>query len=91
MTSHQINLVQSSFSKVAPIADGAADLFALGLSEIAPGGKPVVRGEGRQQERRPMATLGVVVDGLANPDAVLPTAKATAVKHGGYGFWAASR
>ena len=44
MTPDQIDLVQSSFAKVVPIADAAAELFYGRLFEIAPEVKPLFRG-----------------------------------------------
>jgi hemoglobin-like flavoprotein len=89
MTPDQIDLVQSSFAKVVPIADVAADLFYGRLFEIAPETKPLFRGDMREQGRKLMTTLGVVVSSLRNLEAVLPAAKALAVKHVGYGVVAA--
>ncbi len=89
MTPIQIDLVQSSFAKVAPIPDTAAALFYGRLFEIAPELKPLLRGDMAEQGRKPMMTLGVVVNGLKNLDAVLPAAKALAVKHVGWGVKAA--
>ena len=89
MTPDQIDLVQSSFARVAPIADVAADLFYARLFEIAPEVKPLFRGDMREQGRKLMTTLGVVVASLKNLEAVLPAAKALAVKHVGYGVGAA--
>ena len=89
MTSDQIDLVQSSFAKVVPIADAAAELFYGRLFEIAPEVKPLFRNDMREQGRKLMTTLGVVVGSLKNLDAVLPAAKALAVKHVGYGVTAA--
>ena len=89
MTSDQIDLVQSSFAKVVPIADAAAELFYGRLFEIAPEVKPLFRNDMREQGRKLMTTLGVVVSSLKNLDAVLPAAKALAVKHVGYGVTAA--
>jgi hemoglobin-like flavoprotein len=85
MTPHQIALVQASFVKVAPIADAAAGLFYGRLFEIAPEVKPMFKGDIAEQGRKLMATLGVVVKGLSNLEAVLPAAKALAVKHVAYG------
>jgi nitric oxide dioxygenase len=85
MTPHQIDLVQSSFAKVAPIADAAAVLFYERLFEIAPEVRPLFHGDLAEQRRKLMTTLGVVVNGLKNLDAVLPAARALAVKHVGYG------
>ncbi len=89
MTPNQIDLVQSSLAKVAPIADVAADLFYRRLFEIAPEVKPLFHRDMREQGRKLMTTLGVVVNGLRNLDAILPAAKALAVKHVGYGVKAA--
>lgn len=89
MTPNQIDFVQSSFAKAAPIANVAAGLFHRRLFEIAPEVKPLFRRDMREQGRKPMTTLGVVVNGLQDPDAILPAAKALAVKHVGYGVKAA--
>lgn len=85
MTPKQIELVQSSFAKVAPIAEAAARLFYGRLFEIAPEVKPLFKGEMKEQGRKLMGTLATVVNGLTNIDMVLPTAKALAVRHVAYG------
>ena len=89
MTPHEIELVQSSFAKVAPIADTAAQLFYARLFEIAPSVKPLFHGDMAEQRRKLMAALGVVVKGLTNLEAVVPVAQALAVRHVGYGVKAA--
>jgi hemoglobin-like flavoprotein len=85
MTPDQIALVQDSFKKVVPIADVAADLFYGRLFEIAPEVKPMFRGDIKEQGRKLMATLGVVVTGLTKLETVLPAASALAKKHVDYG------
>lgn len=85
MTPDQVDLVQSSFAKVVPIADVAAGLFYGRLFEIAPDVKPLFRSDMREQGRKLMTTLGTVVSGLTNLEAILPAAKALAVKHVAYG------
>ncbi|WP_398478800.1 globin family protein [Tardiphaga sp.] len=85
MTPDQIALVQDSFKKVVPIADVAADLFYGRLFEIAPEVKPMFRGDIKEQGRKLMATLGVVVTGLTRLETVLPAASALARKHVDYG------
>lgn len=85
MTPRDIDLVQSSFAKVVPIADTAAKLFYGRLFEIAPEVKPLFKGDMAEQGRKLMTTLAVVVNGLRNLEAVLPAAKALAVKHVAYG------
>ena len=89
MTPIQVDLVQTSFAKVAPIADTAAALFYGRLFEIAPELKPLFHGDMAEQGRKLMMTLGVVVNGLKNMDAILPAAKALAIRHVGYGVKAA--
>lgn len=85
MTPEQIDLVQSSFAKVAPIADAAAKIFYARLFEIAPQVKPLFRTELVEQGKKLMTTLAVVVNGLKNPDAIIPEAKKLAVRHLDYG------
>ncbi|WP_417669513.1 globin family protein [Roseibium sp.] len=85
MTPDQIQLVQTSFAKVAPIAEDAAALFYGQLFEIAPEVKPLFKSDLSEQGRKLMTTLGVVVNGLTNLEAVLPAARALAVKHVDYG------
>ena len=85
MTPNQIELVQQSFMKVAPISDKAAALFYGRLFEIAPDVMLLFHGDMAEQGRKLMATLTVVVNGLGKLDAILPTASALAKRHAGYG------
>src|SRR5450432_3580838 len=85
MTPEQIVQVQQSFGKVAPIAEQAAAVFYSRLFEIAPEVKPLFRGDMKEQGRKLMATLAVVVNGLTNLEAILPAASALAKKHVTYG------
>ncbi|MEL6680704.1 MAG: globin family protein, partial [Pseudomonadota bacterium] len=85
MTPAQIEAVQSSFAKVAPISDKAAELFYGRLFEIAPEVKPMFAGDMAEQGKKLMKTLGTVVNGLNNLDTVLPAAKDLAARHVTYG------
>jgi hemoglobin-like flavoprotein len=85
MTPAQVELIQGSFAKVAPISEQAAALFYGRLFEIAPEARPLFRGDMDEQGRKLMATLAVVVNGLSNLDAVLPAASALAKRHVAYG------
>lgn len=85
MTPEQVSLVQSSFAKVAPIADTAAALFYDRLFTIAPSVKQMFKGDMAEQGRKLMATLAVVVNGLRNLEAILPAASALAQRHVSYG------
>ena len=64
MNASDVTLVQDSFKKVAPISEVAAELFYGRLFEVAPQVKPMFRGDMKEQGRKLMATLGVVVTGL---------------------------
>jgi nitric oxide dioxygenase len=85
MTPEQIDLVQSSFAKVAPIAGEAAKIFYARLFEIAPEVKPLFRTELTEQGKKLMSTLAVVVNGLRAPETILPAAQKLAVRHVDYG------
>jgi nitric oxide dioxygenase len=85
MTPSQVDLVQASFAKVAPIAEPAAELFYGRLFDIAPEVKPLFHGDMKEQGRKLMTTLAVVVNGLKAPESILPAAKSLAIKHVGYG------
>jgi len=85
VTPDQIVAVQESFAKVVPISEQAAMLFYGRLFEIAPAVKPLFRGDLTEQGRKLMATLSVVVTGLANLESLLPAASVLAKRHAGYG------
>jgi hemoglobin-like flavoprotein len=81
----QINLVQESFAKVAPISEQAATLFYDRLFEVAPTVKVMFPADMKEQRKKLMATLAVVVNGLSNLESVLPAASALAKRHVSYG------
>jgi nitric oxide dioxygenase len=85
MTPEQVNLVQQSFAKVAPISEQAAVLFYDRLFEVAPSVKAMFPVDMTEQRKKLMATLAVVVNGLSNLEAVLPAASALAKRHVSYG------
>src|SRR6202161_2819538 len=85
MTEDQVNLVQQSFAKVAPISETAAVLFYDRLFEVAPSVKAMFPADMTEQRKKLMATLAVVVNGLANLQSILPAASALATRHVSYG------
>jgi hemoglobin-like flavoprotein len=89
VTPDQIAATQKSFAKVVPISERAAVLFYGRLFEVAPAVKPLFRGDMTEQGHKLMATLSVVVTGLANLESLLPAASALAKRHVGYGVKAA--
>ena len=85
MTQDQVQLVQQSFSKIAPIADQAAVLFYDRLFETAPQVKAMFPADLTEQRKKLMATLAVVVNGLGDLTSILPAASALAKRHVAYG------
>jgi hemoglobin-like flavoprotein len=85
MTPDQVTLVQQSFARVAPISETAAVLFYDRLFEIAPSVATMFPTDMKEQRKKLMATLAVVVNGLGNLDSVLPAASALAKRHVSYG------
>jgi hemoglobin-like flavoprotein len=85
MTPDQVKAIQGSFAKITPISERAAALFYRRLFEIAPAVKPLFRGDMKEQGRKLMATLGVVVNGLSNLESILPAASTLAKRHVTYG------
>jgi hemoglobin-like flavoprotein len=85
MTPEQVNLVQQSFAKVAPISEQAAVLFYDRLFEVAPSVKAMFPADMAEQRKKLMGTLAVVVNGLNDLGAVLPAASALAKRHVSYG------
>jgi hemoglobin-like flavoprotein len=85
MTPDQVNIVQQSFAKVAPIADQAAVIFYDRLFEIAPAVRAMFPDDMKEQRRKLMATLAIVVNGLSNLEMILPAASSLATRHVAYG------
>jgi hemoglobin-like flavoprotein len=89
MTPQQIELVQTSFKKVVPIAGTAADLFYGRLFEIAPEVRPMFPEDLKDQKIKLMSMLGTAVTNLHKLETILPAVKALGERHKGYGVTAA--
>lgn len=89
MTPEKIELVQTSFKKVVPIAATAADLFYDRLFEIAPEVRPMFPQDMKEQKSKLMGMLGTAVSNLHQLETILPAVKALAERHKGYGVTAA--
>jgi hemoglobin-like flavoprotein len=85
MTPRQIEIVQQSFAKVAPIADVAADLFYNRLFELDPSLRKLFSGDMKKQGGMLMSMLASAVRGLSNPNALLPVLTMLGRRHAGYG------
>ncbi len=89
MTPQQIELVQTSFKKVVPIAGTAADLFYNRLFEIAPETRSMFPADLKEQKGKLMSMLGTAVTNLHKLEEILPAVKALGQRHKGYGVTAA--
>ena len=85
MTPEQIQLVQSSWEKVKPIKEKAAELFYGKLFELNPAFKQLFPNDMVEQGKKLMSVLNVAVNSLKNLEAILPTVKDLGKRHIGYG------
>ena len=89
MTPQQVELVQTSFKKVVPIATTAAELFYNRLFEIAPETRAMFPKDLTEQKGKLMSMLGTAVTNLHKLDTILPAVKDLGQRHKGYGVTAA--
>lgn len=85
MTPEKIEILRSSFDKVAPISETAAELFYARLFEIAPEVKPMFKGDMKEQGKKLMASIAAVVKGIENPEKILPVLEKMGADHVKYG------
>lgn len=85
MQQHQIDLVQSSFAQVAPIADAASALFYDDLFERSPELRSLFPDDLSEQRAKLMQMLAVAVSGLSNWDATVGAVRNLGARHAHYG------
>lgn len=85
MTPQQIELVQTSWQKVVPIKDKAAELFYGKLFELDPALKPMFKGDLEEQGRKLTAMLNTVVVKLDHLGEILPAVQELGKRHVAYG------
>ena len=85
ITARQKDLVQSSFAKVEPIADKAAEIFYKKLFEYDPNLRRLFKSDMKSQGRKLMSALKIAVKSLDNLDALVPVLEKMAVQHLSYG------
>ena len=85
LTERKKRLVQSSFTKVAPIADKAAEIFYARLFEMDPSLKPMFKNDMVEQGKKLMAMIGTAVNGLNNLEAIVPAVQNLGKGHVAYG------
>ena len=85
MTPEQVELVKSSFAKIAPVKDQAAALFYRRLFELDPDLRPLFSGDMADHGAKLMAALGGAIAALDRFAPVLPTVRALGRRHAAYG------
>jgi len=85
LTLTQIELVQSTFAIIAPIADDAAQLFYRRLFEIDPKLQQTFSGDMAAQRRKLMQMLTAAVKGLPRLDRLVPVLEDLGRRHADYG------
>jgi len=82
----QIDLVRSTWTYVAPMAEQAATLFYARLFELDPAIKPMFAQSNLQvQKRKLMQTIGIAVKHLHRLKEIVPVVRDLGTRHAGYG------
>ena len=85
MTPEKIDLVQSSFKKVVPIAGTAADLFYDRLFTIAPELRSLFSDDLTEQKKKLISMLATAVGNLHQLDHIVTAVRELGQRHVGYG------
>jgi len=85
MTPKQVQIVQGTFQKVAPIAEVAAELFYARLFELDPQLRLLFKSDMRRQGAMLMNMLSSAVRSLENPEPLVPVLKNLGRRHVVYG------
>ncbi len=82
----QIQLLESSFAQVVPVADEFADRFYVNLFTDYPAAKPLFANTHmKDQAKKLVQSLVLVVENLRNPDALGTSLKGLGARHVKYG------
>lgn len=85
MTPEEVRLVQESWAQVVPIRETAAELFYTKLFELDPQVRGLFPENIAEQKLKLMKMLGMAVNGLNNPEALVPAVQELGRRHVGYG------
>ena len=85
MTPEQIELVKSSWGKVEPIAEQAAELFYGKLFELNSELKSLFKSDMKEQGRKLMVMLNTAVNSLDKLEAIVPAVQEMGRRHVAYG------
>ncbi len=85
LSADEVALVQSTFAKVEPIAETAAELFYGRLFELDPSVRGLFKGDMKDQGRKLMAMIRTAVKGLNDLEKLVPAVQALGRGHKSYG------
>ena len=85
MTPEQVSLIKTSWAKVIPISDAAAEIFYSKLFEQDPELKSLFKGDMKDQGKKLMAMINTAVNGLDNLEAIVPAVQDLGKRHVSYG------
>ena len=85
MTPEQITLIKTSWEKVLPISETAAELFYAKLFELDADLKPLFNGDMKEQGAKLMKMINTVVNSLDKLDTIVPAVQNLGERHVGYG------
>ncbi len=85
MSPEQIALVQSTWRKVQPVGDTAAELFYGKLFSLDPEVRAVFKNHMRDQGRNLTAMISVAVHWLAQPERIVFAVQQLGRRHAAYG------
>lgn len=85
MTEQQILLVKNSWSYVVVQSEEAGQLFYQRLFEVAPAVRPLFKGDSKEQARKLMNMVTLIVAKLQKLDDIMNEIKLLAQRHNQYG------
>jgi hemoglobin-like flavoprotein len=85
MTPEQVNLIKTSWAKVVPISEAAAEIFYSKLFELDPELKSLFKGDMKDQGKKLMAMINTAVNGLDDLEAIVPAVQDLGKRHVDYG------
>jgi hemoglobin-like flavoprotein len=85
VTPEHIRTVQSTWRKVLPIKDSAAQLFYKRLFEMDPSLRGLFRGDMRQQGEKLIQVMDAAVNGLSRLERMIPSIQELGRRHVDYG------
>lgn len=84
LTPQEVELVETSWAKVTPIADTATTRFYDRLFELDGSLRSLFPEDLAEQKKKLAATLGFAVASLRRPDELVPAVQALGKRHKGY-------